>query len=155
MRTLDFSPLLRSAVGFDDLFGLAETLTRPGGDVAYPPYDIERTAENEYRITMALAGFTEDDLDVTVKDDTLLVEGRAAKTDEEEDDGRYLHRGIARRAFERRFRLADTIRVTGASFENGLLYIDLVREIPEHQKPRQIPIGSGKGGKTIEGSKAA
>lgn len=150
MRTLDFTPLLRSAVGFDDLFGLAETLTRPnGGETGYPPYDIERINDQDdetgYRITMALAGFSEDELEITVKDDTLLIEAKAGKAGKDGGDTArtFLHRGIARRAFSRRFRLAETIRVTGARFENGLLDIDLVREIPEHAKPRRIAIGSG------------
>jgi len=156
MRALDLSPLLRSAVGFDDLFGLAETLTRPGAsEPSYPPYDIERLDETNYRITVALAGFTQDDLVITVKDDTLTIEGRG-ETAEEKEGKTYLHRGIAKRAFERRFRLADTIRVTGASFENGLLFIELLREIPEHQKPRQIEISSGgKSKKKFLGSEAA
>ncbi len=160
MRTLDFTPLLRSGVGFDDLFGLAETLTRRNGgsETGYPPYDIERTDENNgetgYRITMALAGFSEDELEVTVKDDTLLIESRLGKDGEEKEEERtFLHRGIARRAFSRRFRLAETIRVTGARFENGLLDIELVREIPEHAKPRRIEIGGGNA--AIEKSKAA
>lgn len=154
MRALDFSPLMRSAVGFDDLLGLADQLTRSGGDNGYPPYDILRTNEDDYRITMALAGFSDDDLKVVIEDDMLLIEGKAEDA-AEQDETTWLHRGIARRAFSRRFRLADNIRVTGARFENGLLDVDLVREVPEHQKPREIAIGTAKTAKAIEGEKAA
>lgn len=163
MRALDFSPLMRSAVGFDGLLGMADQLTRNGGDNGYPPYDILRTSEDDYRITMALAGFSDDDLNVVLEDDMLLIEGKAEdaeKADQgagevanEADETTWLHRGIARRAFSRRFRLAENIRVTGASFENGLLNVQLVREVPEHQKPRQIAINSTA--TAIEGDKAA
>jgi molecular chaperone IbpA len=148
MDTLDFSPLFRSTIGFDRLMRLADTATRfDGGASAYPPYNIETTGENAYRLTMAVAGFAPDELDITVKESALLVSGRSKK----EDDGReYLHRGIARRAFERRFQLADHIKVAGASLDNGLLHVDLVREIPEEMKPRKIEISAGNGRKAID-----
>ena len=155
MRHYDFSPLMRSAIGFDDLFRLTDSLGRTDkADQAYPPYNIEKTDEDAYRISMAVAGFSEDELEVTVKDDMLVIEGKAVEAEAEEEKT-YLHRGIAKRAFERRFRLADTIRVIDASFENGLLNVELVREIPEHRKPRKIAIGKDTVAKAIEGEKAA
>lgn len=154
MRELDFSPLLQFGVGFDDMFRLTDSLRRLDGDRSYPPYNIERIDENDYRITMALAGFTEDDLDITVEDDTLTVTGSAQEETGEEDEKTYLYRGIARRAFERKFQLADTIKVKDASFENGLLNIELEREIPEHKRPRQIAINGNTGTKRIRGEKA-
>jgi molecular chaperone IbpA len=143
MRTFDLSPLYRSTVGFDRLFNLLDSVG--GGDAAqpYPPYNIERTGENAYRVTMAVAGFSEGDLDIQAKENVLTVRGEK----KEETDGserEILYRGIAARAFERRFQLADHVEVTGASLENGLLHVDLVREIPETMKPRKIAIGSGK-----------
>jgi len=135
MDTLDFSPLFRSTIGFDRLMRLADF---DGGTVGYPPYNIETTGENAYRLTMAVAGFAPEELDITVQENALLVSGRAKKAD---DGKEYLYRGIARRAFERRFQLADHIKVAGASLDNGLLHVDLVREIPETMKPRKIEIG--------------
>jgi molecular chaperone IbpA len=143
MDAFDLSPLFRSTIGFDRLVRLSEA---PRAD-AYPPYNIEITGENAYRLTMAVAGFGSEDLDVTVKDNALLVSGKS-KT--EEDAKKYLHRGIARRAFERRFQLADHIKVAGASLNNGLLHVDLAREIPEAMKPRKIEIGSGNGPRVID-----
>ena len=143
MRTFDLSPLYRSTVGFDRLFSLLDTAG--GADTAqpYPPYNIERTGENTYRVTMAVAGFGEGDLDIQAKENVLAVKGE--KKEEKTDEGReVLYRGIAARAFERRFQLADHVEVTGASLENGLLHIELVREIPEKMKPRKISIGGGK-----------
>jgi molecular chaperone IbpA len=142
MRAFDLSPLLRSGVGFDRfdrLFDMALRFDEAGG--GYPPYNIEKTGEDSYRITMAVAGFTEDDLAVTVDRNTLTVSGRGK---EEKGDAavQYLHRGIARRAFERRFELADSIEVTGAALENGLLHIELRRIVPEALKPRQIKINA-------------
>lgn len=140
MRSYDLSPLYRSTVGFDRLFNLLDTVS--GGDSAqpYPPYNIERTGENAYRITMAVAGFSEGDLDIQAKENVLTVKGD--KHDQTSDEGTdVLYRGIAARAFERRFQLADHVEVTGASLENGLLHIDLRREIPEAMKPRKIAIG--------------
>lgn len=154
MRVFDTNPLMRSAVGFDNLVRMLDNATRLNGDGGYPPYDIEKVGNDDYRVTMAVAGFTEDELDVTVKDDVLVISGRAQKTEAAEGEAPapqpvYLHRGIAKRAFERRFHLADTIKVTGASLENGLLHVSLVREVPEERKPRQIAI-NGKDAKVID-----
>ena len=140
MDRFDFSPLFRSTIGFDRLARLVDSATRfDGGAPAYPPYNIETTGEDAYRLTMAVAGFARDEIDITVQENSLVISGKAQK--EEAEDGRYLHRGIARRAFERRFSLADHIKVNGASMDNGLLHVDLVREVPEEAKPRQIKIG--------------
>ena len=136
MRGFDFSPLLRSSIGFENLNRLADLAGRGESD-AYPPYNIEKLSENGYRISMAVAGFARDELDIQVQDNTLTVVGRAADAEAERQ---FLHRGIAKRAFERRFQLADTIKVTNASYADGLLNIDLVRESPEHKKPRRIAI---------------
>ncbi|MBW8911488.1 MAG: Hsp20 family protein [Sphingomonas sp.] len=136
MRNLDFAPLLRSSIGFENLNRLVD-FTRGESD-SYPPYNIEKTGDGAYRIQMALAGFTREEIDVTVQDNMLIIIGRAGEAEGEQRE--YLHRGIAKRAFERRFQLADTIKVTGAGFENGLLNVELVREIPEHKKPRRIAI---------------
>ena len=145
MNALDFSPLFRSTIGFDRLMQLADVATRP--DASYPPYNIEVTGENAYRLTMAVAGFTPDELDITVKDNSLVIAGKA-KTGTESP--RALYRGIARRAFERRFELADFIKVKSAGLENGLLNVELTREVPEEMKPRKIAIGTGNGAQTIE-----
>ncbi len=147
MDSFDFSPLFRSTIGFDRQMRLADTATRLDGGNGYPPYNIESTGENAYRLTMAVAGFSPDELDITVKENALLISGRAKKEEEEKD---YLYRGIARRAFERRFQLADHIKVAGASLDNGLLHVDLVREIPEAMKPRKVEIGRGEAPKTID-----
>jgi molecular chaperone IbpA len=147
MDSFDFSPLFRSTIGFDRLMRLADTATRLDGGNAYPPYNIESTGESAYRLTMAVAGFSPDELDVTVKENALIISGRSRK---EEDEKEYLYRGIARRAFERRFQLADYIKVTGASLDNGLLHVELAREIPEAMKPRKIEIATGSGPRTIE-----
>jgi molecular chaperone IbpA len=144
MRGLDFSPLYRSTVGFDRLFQTLDQLTSPDNGQTYPPYNIERTGEDAYRITMAVAGFSEKDLIIEAKQNTLTVKGE--KTVEEGQEGEVLYRGIAARAFERRFQLADHVEVTGASLENGLLHVDLKREIPEAMKPRTIAI-NGNGAK--------
>src|SRR3954470_14990919 len=140
MDRFDFSPLFRSSIGFDRLARMVDAATRVDNTaLSYPPYNIEKT-DDAYRLTMAVAGFGRDELDLTVHENTLIVTGKAYK---EEENNRYLHRGIARRAFERRFSLADHIKVTGASLDNGLLHVDLVREIPEAAKPRQIKIVAG------------
>ena len=143
MRTFDLAPLYRSTVGFDRLFSL---LDQVGGldtpTSTYPPYNIERTDENAYRITVAVAGFTEQDLSIEVKESALTIRGEKQVKDGQKD-GEVLYQGIAARTFERRFQLADHVLVTGASLENGLLHVDLKREIPEAKKPRQIPIGGG------------
>ena len=137
MRTFDLAPLYRSTVGFDRLFSMLDGFESAPG---YPPYNIERTGENDYRITIAVAGFGEGDLSIEAKDNTLTVKG--AKQAKDEQTGEVLYQGIAARAFERVFQLADYVVVKAAKLENGLLHVDLVREIPEAKKPRQIPIGS-------------
>jgi molecular chaperone IbpA len=142
MRPIDLSPLYRSTVGFDRLFDLIDSVT--GFDQAaagYPPYNIERLGENEYRITMAVAGFSQDELRVDVKEQALSVTGSKKPDDKERH---YLHRGIAARNFERRFQLADHVEVKGAGLEDGLLHVDLVRNVPERLKPRSIAIGNAK-----------
>jgi molecular chaperone IbpA len=156
MRGFDFAPLLRSSIGFENLNRLVEFASRvEGNDNAYPPYNIEKVAEDAYRISMAVAGFSREELDVTFQDNTLIVSGKAAEQPEG-SERQFLHRGIAKRAFERRFQLADTIKVTGASYENGLLNIELVREVPEHKKPRKIEIGQQLASQpVIEGQKLA
>ena len=138
MRTVDFAPLYRATVGFDRIADLMDrVLTNDVAQPTYPPYNIEKTAEDAYRISIAVAGFTPDDLSVEVKEGALIVAARKAPDTAEKT---YLHRGIATRAFERRFALADHVRVTGATHEHGMLHIDLVREIPETMKPRRIEI---------------
>lgn len=140
MRAFDISPLLRSSIGFENLNRLVEFASRvDGGESAYPPYNIEKTGDDAYRLQMAVAGFGREELDITVQENTLIVTGQAEPNGEERT---FLHRGIAKRAFERRFQLADTIKVTGAAYENGLLNIELVREIPEQKKPRKVEIGT-------------
>ena len=139
MTTFDFSPLYRTSVGFDRLASLMSSATRQDQGNSYPPYNISITSEDHYRITMAVAGFSEDDIAITSEHNRLLVSGNHA--DEPDEQGEYLHRGIATRAFERRFNLADHVKVMAASLENGLLHIDLEREIPEEMKPRMIKIG--------------
>jgi molecular chaperone IbpA len=140
MDRFDFSPLFRSTIGFDRLTRLVDAATRvDSAAVAYPPYNIETTGEDAYRLTMAVAGFSPAELDITVQENTLLVTGKGAQ---KEDENGYLHRGIARRSFERRFSLADHMKVTGASLNNGLLYVDVVREVPEAAKLRTIKIGT-------------
>ena len=143
MRTYDLSPLYRSTVGFDRMFGLLDSLSADGSAQTYPPYNIERTGENAYRVTMAVAGFGEGDLTIEVKENTLTVKGEK-KSETEEQEKEFLYRGIASRAFERRFQLADHVEVKGANLVNGLLHVDLVREIPEAMKPRTVAIGNGK-----------
>src|SRR5437870_5351160 len=141
MRTFDLAPLYRSTVGFDRLFSMLDGFEAAPG---YPPYNIERTGEDAYRISVAVAGFGENELSLEAKENTLTIRGeKQEKTDEKQ--GEVLYQGIAARAFERRFQLADHVQVTGASLVNGLLHVDLVREIPEAKKPRQIPIGNAKG----------
>ena len=144
MRTFDLAPLYRSTVGFDRLFSMLDQGAGIEGSApTYPPYNIERTGDNAYRISVAVAGFGESDLSIESKENTLTIRGeKQEKTDEPK--GQVLHQGIAARAFERRFQLADYVQVTGAQLANGLLHVDLVREIPEAKKPRQIPIGNGQ-----------
>ncbi len=153
MTTLDFSPLFRSTVGFDRLFPFFEDALRwDAADVSYPPYNIEKTGEDSYRITMAVAGLAKDDLNVEARANTLLV---SAKRREEVADNAYLHRGIAGRGFSRQFRLADHVKVAGADLENGLLHIDLVRELPEEMKPRRIEISTSARRKLFGNDKKA
>jgi molecular chaperone IbpA len=141
MRDFDFSPLFRSAIGFDRLPSLLDTAMRTNGTAeTYPPYNIEKTGEDAYRITVAVAGFGHDELDIEVREGVLVVKGRTA---DDAEGVKYLHRGIAGRAFERRFQLAEHVRVDAADLVNGLLTIDLVRELPEAKKPRRIEIKTG------------
>jgi molecular chaperone IbpA len=148
---LDLAPLYRNTVGFDRLFSIFDQLN--GGEAApsYPPYNIERTGENAYRITLAVAGFGESDLTIESRENVLTIKG--AKEQKEAPTSEVLYQGIAARAFERRFQLADHVSVTGAALEHGLLHVDLVREIPEQQKPRTIAIG--KPARVVEAQKAA
>jgi molecular chaperone IbpA len=153
MRTYDLSPLFRTSVGFDRLARMLDTV---GQDTApsYPPYNIEKLNDDTYRITMAVAGFSEDDLDVTVQENTLTIAGRISETEAgeaEQPESQYLHRGIAARAFERRFNLADHIKISDAVLQNGLLHVSLKREVPEAAKPRQISINGKNNAKAIEG----
>jgi molecular chaperone IbpA len=142
MRNFDLSPLLRSSIGFDRFGQLFETVNRledaAGG---YPPYNIEKQGDDKYRVTLAVAGFGEDELSIVQHESTLIVSGKGAEPVKDGEPQRYLHRGIARRAFERRFQLADYVMVLGAELDNGLLHVDLVREVPEAVKPRKIGIG--------------
>ena len=142
MRTLDFAPLYRATVGFDRIADLMDRVMETEVSApTYPPYNIEKIDENAYRISVAVAGFTDSELNVEVKEGALIVSARKAEDDKERT---FLHRGIATRAFERRFQLADHVRVTGASHVDGMLHIDLVREVPEALKPRRIEISNGR-----------
>lgn len=153
MNTFDLTPLFRSSIGFDRMQRALDAAARVSdAGNGYPPYNIESHDENAYRITMAVAGFRDEDLDVTVKENVLTISGALKEND---TDREYLHRGIARRPFERRFNLADHIRVADAGLENGLLHVDLVREVPEAMKPRKIEIKSKPAGtKFVEGKAA-
>lgn len=155
MRSFDLTPLYRSTVGFDRLFSLFDQLG-DNGSPGYPPYNIERTGENEYRITVAVAGFAENELNIELKENTLTIKGEK-QSKPEQKKGEVLYQGIAARAFERVFQLADFVQVKGAALENGLLHVDLAREIPEAKKPRQIPINGGKAidGQVVDAKKAA
>ncbi len=150
MRTYDLSPLFRSTIGFDRLGRLLETSLATEA-VAYPPYNIEKLGDDAYRLTMAVAGFGEDDIDITLQDNALTVRGKAK---DEPETAQYLHRGIAGRAFERHFQLAEHVEVQGAHLKNGLLHVELARRVPESAKPRKIEIGSGQT-PVIEQKKAA
>ncbi|MEQ9143390.1 MAG: Hsp20 family protein [Parvibaculaceae bacterium] len=153
MRTYDFSPLYRSTVGFDRLASLLDAAASDTGQNGYPPYNIERTGETAYRITMAVAGFSEEDISIEAQQNKLTITGK--KEAAEDENTRYLHRGIATRSFQRQFDLADYVEVKAATLENGLLHVDLAREIPEAMKPRQIEISSvGSRTKSIEGKVA-
>ena len=148
MRTFDLSPLHRFAIGFDNVGRLLDTASRLDDQAtAYPPYNIEKVSENGYRITMAVAGFAPEDIDVTLHDSTLVISGRMER---DQSTGQFLHRGIAGRAFERKFELADHIKVQGASLENGLLHVNLERVVPEEKKPRKIAISGTAGASALE-----
>ncbi|KGM49865.1 Hsp20 family protein [Pseudooceanicola atlanticus] len=154
MRNFDFAPLYRATVGFDQIADMMDrVLSNDVSQPTYPPYNIEKTDQDTYRITIAVAGFSEDELGIEVKENALVVTARKAN----EDNRTYLHRGIATRAFERRFHLADHVKVTGASHADGMLHIDLVREVPEALKPRRIEITKGDTvqGKAIEAKETA
>lgn len=148
MRTFDLSPLYRNTVGFDRLFSMLDSAGNVEAAPTYPPYNIERTGENAYRVTVAVAGFTPEELSIEVKENTLSLRGEKAAPQAAET-GQLLYRGIAARAFERRFQLADHVEVKGAALENGLLHVDLVRSIPEAKKPRLIPIATASQAQTI------
>jgi molecular chaperone IbpA len=151
MRTFDPTPLWRSTIGFDRLFDLMDQSTRWAADDHYPPYNIERVSEDHYAITLALAGFTPEEVAITAEQNVLTVEGSKSQ----KAAGEYLYQGISARPFRRMFNLADYVQVKGASFEQGLLKIELVREVPEAMKPRKIAIGNDAPAKTIEQKKAA
>jgi molecular chaperone IbpA len=151
MRTLDLNSLWRSSVGFDRLVDLIDETTRWTGEDNYPPYNIERTGEDHYQISLALAGFTPEEVSITAEQNVLTVEGRKP----EKSERQYLYQGISARPFRRVFNLADFVEVKGASFEGGLLKIDLVREVPEAMKPRRIAINAGNDNKRIEHKLAA
>ena len=151
MRTFDLTPFYRSTIGFDRLFSLLDqvSVSAPG----YPPYNIERTGENAYRISVAVSGFAEAELSIVAKENTLTIKGEKSANENATDQAEVLYRGIAGRAFERVFQLADHVTVKNASLENGLLHVDLVREIPEAKRPRSIPINGA--GKAIEEQKVS
>ncbi len=150
--TFDLSPFTRSTIGFDRMFRLLDSMAGSGETPSYPPYNIVKTGEDRYSITVAVAGFGEDELEVKVQDGQLTIASAPEKA--EKEDVSYIHRGIARRAFELRFSLADYIEVTGASMDNGMLTVDLVRNVPEAMKPRTIAIGKGSGRKVLTGKAA-
>ncbi|MFU8830637.1 MAG: Hsp20 family protein [Wenzhouxiangella sp.] len=150
MTTFDLTPLYRTAIGFDRMADMLSNASRAETN-GYPPYNIESLGEDRYRITMAVAGFGEDELDIVTERNTLTISG-AKKEARSEDEGEFLYRGIGNRSFERRFQLADHVEVDGAGLENGLLHIELKRELPEQMKPRKIDIGSGKS-RLIEGER--
>jgi molecular chaperone IbpA len=154
MRTFDFAPLYRSTVGFDRMFSMFDDLGGEGAVPSYPPYNIERTGENGYRISVAVAGFTDADLSIESKENRLAIRGEK-QTNDEEKNADVLYQGIAARTFERSFQLADYVEVKGARLENGLLHVDLVREIPEAMKPRAIPIMSSRKLLEVEPTKVA
>ena len=155
MRGFDMTPLFRYSVGFDRLDELFDNALRNSQETSYPPYNIVKSGEDAYRISVAVAGFSEDDLEIVVKEILLTVRGKGQERDDK--DVTYLHRGIGRRAFEHRFQLADHVKVANANLANGLLDVDLVREIPEAMRPQQIKIGSGAkvSPKVIEGEHKA
>ena len=141
MRTFDLAPFYRSTIGFDRLFSLLDQATGDGSS-GYPPYNIERTGENDFRISVAVSGFSQNEISIVAKENTLTIKGEKAANENTDAQSEVLYRGIASRAFERQFQLADFVQVKNATLENGLLHVDLVREIPEAKKPRVIPISS-------------
>ena len=152
MRTVDFSPLYRTIVGFDRLANMMDTASKLEGGSGYPPYNIEQTGENAFAIELAVAGFSEDDLEIEVQENVLTVSGKRERA-EEEGERTFLHRGIAERSFERRFHLADHVQVREAELKNGMLTVKLEREVPEAKKPRQIAINGQSKAKLIEAGK--
>ncbi len=142
MRTFDLTPFYRSTVGFDRLFSLLDQTVGEGGAPGYPPYNIERTGDNAYRVSVAVSGFSQAELSIVAKENTLTIKGEKTANENDKPQSEVLYRGIAARAFERAFQLADYVTVKNASLENGLLHVDLVREIPEAKKPRNIPIST-------------
>ncbi len=156
MRTFDLTPLFRSTVGFDRLNDMLDAaMTTQEQAVSYPPYNIEKYGEDRYSITMAVAGFAEEDIDITAHGNQLTISGKTAEEEEKTDGHEYLHKGIAARAFERKFSLADHVQVIGAELKHGLLTVQLLREVPEAQKPRQIAINGKAPKKVIDAKKAA
>lgn len=143
MNTFDLSPLYRTAIGFDRMADMLSNASRVDSN-GYPPYNIESLGEDRYRITMAVAGFAEDEIEIVTEQNTLTVSGAKKEEAERDEEREFLYRGIATRSFERRFQLADHVKVEGARLENGMLHIDMVRELPEQMKPRKIEIGSGR-----------
>ena len=153
MRTVDFSPLYRTIVGFDRLADMIDTAAKQEPAGGYPPYNIEQLGEHEYRIELAVAGFSEDDLDIELQENVLTIAGKRVQTEDAEARN-FLHRGIAERSFERRFHLADNVEVRDAELKNGLLALRLEREIPEEKKPRQIAITGKSGAKLLSAGKS-
>ncbi|MCU4676889.1 Hsp20 family protein [Catenovulum sp. 2E275] len=150
MKTFDFTPLYRSFIGFDHLANMMDAAARSDKSAGYPPYNIELTDEDKYRITLAVAGFAEDELDINLENNTLTVTGKKAKADSEDTEKRFIYKGISARNFERKFQLSDHIKVSSAELEQGLLHIDLYREVPEALKPKSIPIGVKKSQDLLE-----
>lgn len=142
MKNLDFTPLYRSFIGFDHLANLMDSAARTDKSAGYPPYNIEAIAEDKYRITLAVAGFSEDELNIKLENNTLSVTGNRPDKNTQTDERRFIYKGISERNFERKFQLGDQIKVSGAQMDKGLLYIDLYREVPEALKPRNIPIAN-------------
>ena len=154
MRTFDLAPFYRSTIGFDRLFSLLDQ-ANGDGSTGYPPYNIERTGENDFRISVAVSGFSQNEISIVAKENTLTIKGEKAANENTRSQSEVLYRGIASRAFERQFQLADFVQVKNATLENGLLHVDLVREIPEAKKPRVIPISTSTPSQVIDSSKAA
>lgn len=142
MRNIDLSPLYRSFIGFDHLASMIDTASRNEKQSSYPPYNIELLAEDKYRITMAIAGFTKDEVSIEVQENTLVVVGTKADKENDGNERKFLHKGISERSFERKFQLGDHVKVLAADLEHGLLHVDLERVVPESKKPRKIEIGS-------------